>query len=75
MIKLKNLRKEKNIVVFPGVEISASGGEAGIHVIGILDVDKGSKEITALLGNLIDPVNFGKQQDNFLRDLWEQHNS
>ena len=49
---VKKAAKDKDLVVFPGVEISASGGESGIHVVGLFDVEKGSKDITALLGKL-----------------------
>jgi len=49
---VKNAAKDKDLVIFPGVEISASGGESGIHVIGIFNADKGSEDVTALLGKL-----------------------
>ena len=59
---IKSAAKGTGLIVFPGVEISASGGESGIHVIGILDVDKGTRDITALLGALsIDPSKFGRK--------------
>ena len=60
---VKKAAKGKDLVVFPGVEISASGGESGIHVIGIFNVDKGSEDVTALLGKLsIAPSTYGKKE-------------
>ena len=38
---------ERNLVIFPGVEISSSGG---LHILGILDQAQGSAEIHALIG-------------------------
>lgn len=59
---VKEAAKDTELVVFPGVEISASGGKSGIHVVGLLDVQKGTKEITSLLGALsIDPATYGKK--------------
>jgi PHP family Zn ribbon phosphoesterase len=59
---VKEAAKDTKLVVFPGVEISASGGKSGIHVVGLLDVQKGTKEITSLLGALsIDPATYGKK--------------
>lgn len=49
-----------SLVIFPGVEILATGGESGIHVIGIFDVDRDTAHVTALLGSLgIDPATYG----------------
>jgi hypothetical protein len=49
--------KSRGLVVFPAVELSVEGG---YHVVGILDVDKGSKDITLLLGDLdVKGVNYG----------------
>jgi DNA polymerase III alpha subunit len=54
--------KEHNLAVFPGVEIYCSGGESGIHVIALLDIDKGTKHVEAILSTLkIDPNDFGKK--------------
>ena len=42
----------KKLVVFPGVEISATGGETTVHIIAIFDKDKSSKDVENLLGDL-----------------------
>jgi|LGVF01.1.fsa_nt_gb DNA repair ATPase RecN len=50
--KIKEASKNK-IVVFPGVEISATGGKDGtVHIIGIFDQSKTTKDIENLLGDL-----------------------
>ena len=49
--KIKEASKNK-LVVFPGVEISATGGKEGIHIIGIFDQSKTTKDIENLLGDL-----------------------
>ena len=49
--KIKEASK-KRLVVFPGVEISATGGKKGIHIIGIFDPSKSTKDIENLLGDL-----------------------
>jgi hypothetical protein len=49
---VKNAAKNK-LVVFPGVEISATGGKDGtVHIIGIFDQSKTTKDIENLLGDL-----------------------
>ncbi len=59
--KIKEAAKGKNLAVFPGVEIHCSGGESGIHIIGIFDVEKGSEHVNALLASLeISADDFGK---------------
>lgn len=59
--KIKEAAEGKNLTVFPGVEIHCSGGETGIHIIGIFDVEKGSQHIDALLADLkISVDDFGK---------------
>ena len=50
--QVKEVAKKENIVVFPGVEISCTGGKSGIHILGIFDPDCNSKHIEALLSNL-----------------------
>lgn len=57
---VKKAAKNK-LVVFPGVEISATGGESTIHIAAIFDKDKSSKDIENLLGDLkIYPDKYGK---------------
>lgn len=61
--KVKEAAKGKPLTVFPGVEILATAGESGVHIIALFDVEKNSDHITALLGALeVDPVKFGKQE-------------
>lgn len=50
--RVKNAAKGKDLVVFPGVEISCEGGERGLHVIALLDVDKNSAHVSDLLSRL-----------------------
>ena len=45
--KVKEAAKGRGLIVFPGVEITCTGGEEGIHVVAILDVDKDQKHIEA----------------------------
>ena len=59
--KIKDEAKEK-ITVFPGVEISCAGGQNGIHIIGIFDIDRTTRDIEALLAKLdIEPSKYGKE--------------
>jgi PHP family Zn ribbon phosphoesterase len=50
--KVKEAAKGTALVVFPGVEIHVPGGQRGIHVLAILDVDRGTKQVTELCGAL-----------------------
>jgi hypothetical protein len=57
---IKKVAKNK-ITIFPGVEISATGGETTIHIVAIFNKDKSSKDIENLLGDLkIYPDKYGK---------------
>ena len=59
--KIKKLAKGK-VTIFPGVEISCLGGQSGIHIIGIFDVDKTTKDIEAILAKLdIKAEKYGKE--------------
>jgi ABC-type lipoprotein export system ATPase subunit len=61
--KVKNEAKNTNLVIFPGVEISCTGGKDGIHVIGILGPEKGTKHIEAILAKLnINPDDYGTKK-------------
>ena len=54
--------KNKKLTVFPGVEITCTGGEKGIHLIALLDTDKGKKHVDSLLATLkIKPDDYGKK--------------
>ena len=60
--KIKDAAKEKRLAVFPGVEINCTGGEEGIHIVALLDVNKGQKHIESLLATLkISPEDYGKK--------------
>ena len=60
--KVKVAAQGKPLAVFPGVEITCTGGESGIHIIAILDVDKGQKHVESLLATLeIRPEEYGKK--------------
>lgn len=49
---VKKAAKDK-IVVFPGVEISSTGGEMGVvHIIALFDVSQSTKGVENLLGDL-----------------------
>lgn len=61
--KVKIASNGKELVVFPGVEIYCTGGKSGIHIIGLLDTDKGTKHIHGILSKLnISPDDFGTQK-------------
>ena len=50
------------LVVFPGVEISCTGGKKSIHIIALFDPSKSTKHVEALLNTLdIGPDQYGKQ--------------
>lgn len=49
---VKKAAKRKNLVIFPGVEILATGGKKGVHVLAIFDVDKDSEHIEQLLSSI-----------------------
>ncbi|MFA4888226.1 MAG: AAA family ATPase [Candidatus Omnitrophota bacterium] len=42
----------KDLVVFPGVELKVSGGESGIHLVVLFDVDKNGDHVSAFLNTL-----------------------
>lgn len=61
--KIKEEAKGKRLAVFPGVEIYCTGGKSGIHVIGILDTDKGTKHIEGILAALLfNPDKYGTKE-------------
>lgn len=49
---VKDAAKGTGLVIFPGVEIPVNAGRKGIHVIALFDVDKGTRDIEALLNKL-----------------------
>jgi PHP family Zn ribbon phosphoesterase len=49
---VKKAAAGKGLVVFPGVEILVAGGEEGVHVLILFDVDKDSKYVDQFLNKL-----------------------
>jgi ABC-type cobalamin/Fe3+-siderophores transport system ATPase subunit len=62
--QVMNSAKGKPLVVFPGVEISCTGGKKLIHIIAIFGASKSSKHIEVLLNKLdiVDPDAYGKSE-------------
>ncbi len=50
--KVKKAAHKTGLVVFPGVELRVHGGQDGIHLLAIFDVDKGSEHVKAFLNTL-----------------------
>ncbi len=50
--KVKIAAKKSGLVVFPGVELRVHGGQDGIHLLAIFDVDKSSEHVQAFLNTL-----------------------
>lgn len=48
--EIKSAAKGSGLVVFPGVEIPVIGGKNGVHVIGLFNIDKTTKDIENFLG-------------------------
>ncbi len=60
--EVKKAAQGTSLTVFPGIEISCTGGERGIHIIAIFDTDKNEKHLVGFLGALgITPEEYGKQ--------------
>lgn len=56
--KVKEIAKDNNLTVFPGVEITVS---EGFHILAIFDIDKGTEDINNFLGFLnIDATEYAK---------------
>jgi len=59
---VKKAAEGTSLTVFPGIEISCAGGQHGIHIIAIFDVDKDEKYLISFLGALnISPDEYGRQ--------------
>jgi PHP family Zn ribbon phosphoesterase len=57
---VKAAAKKADLIVFPGVEITCTGGTSGIHLIALFDPDCGKTDIETLLGALgLQPQHFG----------------
>ena len=53
----------KPLAVFPGVEITCTGGKRNIHMVALFDIFKRAKDIEAVLNLLeIAPEDYGKQE-------------
>src|SRR5438132_12132137 len=48
--RMKAAAKGSGLVVFPGVEITAMGGERNVHILAIRDPVKGTDNVHDLLG-------------------------
>ncbi len=59
--KLKEESKGKNIVVFPGVEITVQGGKTNVHILGVFDPSVNTEHINMILSKLDIPP--GKRGD------------
>ena len=53
--------KGKPLVVFPGVEVTCTGGRKSIHIIGLFDVDKRAEDVKVLLNVLGITSGYGKE--------------
>lgn len=50
--KVKEAAQGTDLKVFPGVEIMCSGGEEGIHLICLFDIDKGTSHVEQFLNRI-----------------------
>ena len=70
--EVKNAAKGKDLVVFPGAEITCKGGTGGIHLIALFDTDRDSSHVSHLLSTLgILPENQGKNESLASKSLTE----
>jgi len=60
--RVKETANAKGLVIFPGVEISCTGGKQGIHIVCIMDPSATSKHVEAILNVLgIGPDSYGRE--------------
>lgn len=60
--QVKEASQKTNLIVFPGVEITCTGGKNGIHIVALFDPSKTSKHIEAVLNLVgISPDGYGKE--------------
>jgi|MTBAKSStandDraft_1061840.scaffolds.fasta_scaffold07324_2 PHP family Zn ribbon phosphoesterase len=60
--EIKKAAKGKKITIIPGVEITCTGGEKGIHLIALLDIEDSTQTVDALLYSLgLRPDQLGKE--------------
>lgn len=77
--KIKKAAEKTNLTVFPGVEISASGGKLGLHFVAIFDENKPLQEIRDCLARIkLDSTKQGnvealtsESHENILREVRE----
>jgi PHP family Zn ribbon phosphoesterase len=50
--RMKAAAKGTSLTVFPGVEVSVTGGKGGVHIIALFDCDATTKTVENLLANL-----------------------
>lgn len=50
--RVKSAARKTDLVVFPGVEITCSGGKEGIHIICLFDIDKDTSHVNQFLNRL-----------------------
>lgn len=50
--RLKKESKDKNIVIFPGVEVTVQGGETNVHILGVFDPSVDTEHINMVLSKL-----------------------
>ena len=61
--KVKQAAAGTELTVFPGVEISCTGGKSGVHIIALFEIDKGTEDIRAFLHQLkVLPTGYGKDE-------------
>lgn len=65
---IKEAAKGKSLVVFPGVEISCTGGKRNIHILAFLDPSASGQDVMAILNVLgILPSEYGLQDSMTVR--------
>lgn len=61
--RVKTAAADTPLVIFPGVEISCTGGKKNIHIIALFDPKASSQEVTSVLNLVgIKPSHYGKEE-------------
>lgn len=50
--RVKDAARGRPLTIFPGVELTCTGGKEGIHIIALFDPQCGTRDVESLLGNL-----------------------
>ncbi|MCL5666549.1 MAG: PHP domain-containing protein, partial [Patescibacteria group bacterium] len=50
--EIKKVGNQKGLIVFPGVELKVNGGETGLHLVILFDVDKDSAHVNSFLNTI-----------------------